>query len=419
LEKRFPDRIHVLTGVALADPNTGQRATLDLVVVTEAAAFVGIHSHQNVHPNTTPRTAVRALVDSLQRNQVIVQPLPVYAFWLAETPPEGRDEDVPVLPDASAVRQYVLLGDADRPYLQANTADSVAEGLLGQDAGLREHTHSPTGRLPRALLGLAELPRRIEAGLQEQIRQPFFLRREPILPADVNGHLVKAMLARESVLEDADYTKIVPNDYIVELNEDNYRRNYRPIEQHVCERWRASLALALDTTNNRWGREKYRFGGQVRVGIRASSDLAESRVRIQCRVDPNVGTGLTGTASACLELVSDGRRWPLPKGSVTIGRDRVCDICLHIPAVQRARLVSGQHAYIIYRDKGYWLFDGVPGGRPSTNGTFVNGQRVGRDGWELNEGDIIILAALDPNRPSLDTPGVVALSFHMNCAEQT
>jgi pSer/pThr/pTyr-binding forkhead associated (FHA) protein len=88
-----------------------------------------------------------------------------------------------------------------------------------------------------------------------------------------------------------------------------------------------------------------------------------------------------------------------------------------MPAVQAARLVSGCHAHILYREDEHVLFDGESGGKPSTNGTFVNARRVGPEGRALEDGDVILLASLDPERPRLDTPGVVALVFHTNARE--
>ncbi|MFL7810038.1 MAG: FHA domain-containing protein, partial [Anaerolineae bacterium] len=73
---------------------------------------------------------------------------------------------------------------------------------------------------------------------------------------------------------------------------------------------------------------------------------------------------------------------------------------------------------ILYREDEHVLLDGEPGGKPSTNGTFVNGRRVGTEGKSLEDGDVILLASLDPERPRLDTPGVVALAFHTGAQER-
>jgi len=115
-----------------------------------------------------------------------------------------------------------------------------------------------------------------------------------------------------------------------------------------------------------------------------------------------------------VELVPDGHKWPLQEETVTIGRDESCAICLDMPAVQSARLVSSQHAHIAHREGNYIVFDGTPEGKPSTNGTFVNGQRVGRDGRNLDDGDTITLASPDPNLALEEGLGAVALCFHLS-----
>ena len=414
LMEKFPGPLCLLTGIVLTDPKKGRRVVSDLIAVTRMALFVGVDAGRDSIGITTPTAVARLLADLLQREQMVSKPLPIYAFWLGGAIPEGFADDVPVLPDAGRVQQYILLTKPDGVRLPEEVLVSLAEDLLRQDTTWAERKRSPVSHLRHALLGLARLPGRIDGGLQEQIRQPFVFRRSrPILPADVSRYLEQAMLAPENVLEDADYTRIVPNDFSVELNENNYKRNYEPIEHNVCERCQAKLLEALNTTNDRRGRREYGFGGRVRVQVRPVSDLAEGELRIWCQISPDVDTAST---PAWLELIPDGRRWPLQERIVTIGRDDICGICLDMPDVRRVRLVSGQHARILRKDGEYRLYDGTPDGRPSTNGTFVNGQQVGARGKELDDGDVIILAALDSDQPRSDTPGAVTFIFRMDYA---
>ncbi len=85
------------------------------------------------------------------------------------------------------------------------------------------------------------------------------------------------------------------------------------------------------------------------------------------------------------------------------------------PRVQELRLVSGQHAYLHCLPEACRLFDGSPNGQRSINGTFVNKLPVPANGQLLHDGDIVILAAVRPQFPSLDTPGVVGLRFRARC----
>jgi hypothetical protein len=417
LLETFPGPLHLLAGIALADPRMGRRAVLDLIGVLDTAAFVGIDLNRDGDPAATPQAAARLLADLLQRERMITQPLPIFSFWLGCATSERHAGDAPVLPDVNAVQRYMQLARTGETRLPDDTPVVLADRLLAQDVGLPQHQRpAPVRRLRHALRGLVELPRRIDVGLQQQIRRSYLFRRSrPVLPADVTKRLETALLARENLLEDVDYGKIVPNDYVVELNESNYRRNYMPIERQVCERWQSRLVSVLNTTNDRWGRSAYRFCGPVRVRIRAVADLEESQVRLRCQVNPDVGANSTIAGPACLELIPGGRRWPLQKEMVTVGRDNVCDVFLDMPVVQQARLVSGQHAYIVHKAGEYHLFDGGPGGRPSVNGTFVNGQRVGPDGYNLSDGDTIILALQGLNQPRSDAPGAVAFLFRWDC----
>ncbi|HXV41643.1 MAG TPA: FhaA domain-containing protein [Anaerolineae bacterium] len=280
----------------------------------------------------------------------------------------------------------------------------------------KTHKRLPARRFPSALRDLARLPGRIDAHLQSRLRRPLLPHQvAPILPADVSRYLQAAMLAPQNTLEDAQYLKVVPNDYLVELNPANYQRHYQPVEKIICEQWQQKLLDTLNIQNGRQGRKEYRFGGPVRVNIRAAPELNESEVRVQCQVNPEIGLPAQPVALACLELLSAGRQWPLQEGITTIGRYEPSDICLDLPVIQQKRLVSGQHAYIRAEGKRFRLYDGSPEGKASVNGTFVNGQRVSPAGWDLHDGDMIILAALNPSQPRPDTPGVAAFLFHANC----
>lgn len=87
--------------------------------------------------------------------------------------------------------------------------------------------------------------------------------------------------------------------------------------------------------------------------------------------------------------------------SVDIGRDRHLDWTLPDPA----RMISGKHCEVHFRDGGYWLHD------VSTNGTFLNGadQRMRgphrlRDGDRLTIGHYIIAVSLEDEAGGRATP---------------
>jgi hypothetical protein len=244
---------------------------------------------------------------------------------------------------------------------------------------------------------------------------------QAIRPAEISSGLCSVMLARENLLEDADYLKIVPNQFVVELSQANYLRNYQPLGERLLEQWREKLVQHLLTANSRQGRQEYRFGGQLQIDIRPGAELKDSQARILSQVLPDIDPVYTSVSSgradnqtaeaAHLEAIHGEQRWPLFPGDNTIGRDESCDICLFLPLIQEKRLISGQHAYIRCDRSGCTLFDGASNGKPSANGTYVNSQRVSERGRTLQDGDIILLAALDPDHPRPDTPGVAAFRF--------
>ncbi len=90
----------------------------------------------------------------------------------------------------------------------------------------------------------------------------------------------------------------------------------------------------------------------------------------------------TETAMLILQRGGDeaGRRWPLDRQSLTIGRADDCDIVLP------DRLVSRHHARIYWLDGHYFVED-----LGSKNGTHVNGQEI-HEPRQLVDGDEIQIA---------------------------
>jgi hypothetical protein len=244
-------------------------------------------------------------------------------------------------------------------------------------------------------------------------------------PAELVEALSDVMLSRKYSVEDAEYQKIVPNEFVVEVHEENYLRNYQPIAERVLQQWHAKLLEQLATANSRQGRNLYQLGAPLRLEIRPAVDLKPTQARILCRVqspdsaaasDSEQGEAMVATKAACLETLSGRRRWLLRSGTLRIGRDMRCDIYLDMPDVQERRLISSEHAYLRFEQGRYYIYDGSPDGKPSVNGTFVNRQPVPPDGRLLEDGDSIILAALDPNDPRPDSPGVLELRFWRECS---
>jgi hypothetical protein len=411
LHDQFPEPLHIITGLALA-AGRGNLTTLDLVILSQMAAFVGIETGGRQPAPLEPAAAAELLAGMIQKHRLMPEPLPVYAFWIGRTVAAG---DTPVVAEATAAARFIHLANQQESRLQWPLLTTLAQRLHELDAQPQVAPRRPTPPLRRALRNITGLPGRVDAGLQEFIRHPSFLHgRKPIQPADVNRYLERAMLDRNNMLEDVDYAKIVPNEYVVTLNAENYERHYRPIEQQVTNQWQERLLEMLNTANGRMGRKAYKFAGPVRVSVRPLAGVAPGEVRIESRINPGATRG-AGRGQPCLELQPDGPRWPLREGVLTIGRSRQNDLYLEDPAIQEKRLISSRHAYLVVEGDQISLFDGAPSGKPSTNGTYVNGRRISTVGQELSDGDTVILAALDPENPRPDTPGVATFAFHVNC----
>jgi hypothetical protein len=225
------------------------------------------------------------------------------------------------------------------------------------------------------------------------------------------------MLSRRHAMEDVNYTKVVPNRFIVEVNQDIYERYYRAIQKQVIRQWGDKLVSRLKTTNSRYGKVEFRLAGPVQIELRPAEGLQPFQARLLARIDADLGGDQTApmVVGPCLELLASGERYALQPGITTLGRDESNHITLREQEVQEKRLISGQHAYIRQVDGTYRIHDGSIQGRPSVNGTYVNFRRVPVEGRALQQGDTIILASVDPNQPSAETPGVGVFRFYVQC----
>src|SRR5512142_2458745 len=137
--------------------------------------------------------------------------------------------------------------------------------------------------------GLPGLERLPDLGLPDLSRLPWLNR--PIRPADIGGELRDVMLARENMLEDVNYQKVVPNRFVVEVSDGNYARQFRPIEGQILHQWRERMMEELVTANSRRGRKEFHFGGRLQVEVRPAVDLKDNEARILSRIEPDSPPG--------------------------------------------------------------------------------------------------------------------------------
>jgi hypothetical protein len=109
--------------------------------------------------------------------------------------------------------------------------------------------------------------------------------------------------------------------------------------------------------------------------------LRHRRGGLQDRVSRTVTTAVTTLEKLLHDEASDtllALNWDDHIGELLIGRSLSCDVMLVDPTV------SGRHARLICRD-GCWVLQDLS----STNGSYLNGRRVGR--CEIRPGDRLIL----------------------------
>ncbi|MDT8305965.1 MAG: DUF3662 domain-containing protein [Anaerolineae bacterium] len=404
LLESFPSDIILLLGLSLAEP----QADVDLIALTPSVAVVGIDAGGPAA--ISPQLAGQRIA-TIQQQADLPAPLPVYVCWLGETAPPGHGDATPALTGAESVQHYILQAAGQHSASDVAVVGRVADLLLS-----RERAAGAGRRTPPLRRALRALGSRLDAGLLEHLTPLRFGRGGgAVRPADINRHLEAAMLDRQNLLEDVNYGKIVPNEYLVEVGPETYEHRFRPLAGDLTSQWQRRLLDALNTANGRQGSRVYRFGGPVVVHLRPAADVPEDEVRIRSRVN-NEQAVAAAVGIPCLQRLPRGRSWPLQGALVTMGRSRQNDIYLDEPEIQERRLVSSQHAYLRCRGDHCHLYDGSPDGKPSLNGTYVNGKRLGQEGRLLRDGDTVVLAASDPQHPSPDAPGVAGFVFRASCA---
>ncbi|MGD2206635.1 MAG: FHA domain-containing protein, partial [Anaerolineae bacterium] len=132
--------------------------------------------------------------------------------------------------------------------------------------------------------------------------------------------------------------------------------------------------------------------------FRTSGEFARALAQsagIGAAVDWDSDTAALNREVVLLLNASDGREFPVCRGTTTIGRDTGSDIVLPV------RQVSRHHARIRCDEKGCRVVD--PG---STNGTLVNGVRIPPETpWSLRPDDVLTVGPMKllVTRPS-DSP---------------
>lgn len=192
--------------------------------------------------------------------------------------------------------------------------------------------------------------------------------RSGLKPVELGRRLVREMDANRSIGVNGE--RVAPNHYVIELAPEDAEQF-----SEVRESLRRELA---DAAREHARDEGYTFLGPIGIDLVVGERLRTGSFRI--------GAGLresdSGLAPGSLVL-PDGERVVLGETIVTIGRLGDSTLVLEDPNVSRA------HAEIRPHGTGFKLVD-----LGSTNGSLVNGERVGerslRDGDVLEFGSIAI-----------------------------
>lgn len=119
-----------------------------------------------------------------------------------------------------------------------------------------------------------------------------------------------------------------------------------------------------DSIEVNWGEEEIEFSPDVEPNWRDSTTIFKERGKTNFIDEEKSGRDL----DYFLEIIEGpdvGQSFPLTLSTICVGRHGQCDLVLHDPEVSR------RHLKIASGDNGWWLDD-----LGSTNGSYVNGQRI-------------------------------------------
>ncbi len=219
----------------------------------------------------------------------------------------------------------------------------------------------------------------VERGLERMVRGAFSTgSRSQVQPVEIASGLRRELDNRSITLSQG--RTLAPNVFTARLSDSDFA---------LAQEWGATLAEELcDVVIKHVNSQNYTLQGPVRVSFTRDSDLKPGNFEIDSSTEkqqagprrpaaPNVPSRQPTKYQPILDI--DGRRYSLNAGSVVLGRSSEADILIDDTGVSRRHLEirTGQgNARAV--DLG------------STNGSYVNGQRVHGD-LELTDGSVITM----------------------------
>lgn len=216
----------------------------------------------------------------------------------------------------------------------------------------------------------------VERGLEKMVRGAFTTgSRSQVQPVEIASALRKELDTRSMTLSEGRI--LAPNVFTARLSDADFK---------LAEQWGSALAEELcDVVIRHVNSQRYVLQGPVRVSFDHDPSLKPGSFEIDSAMEKKSRTRNPPLAPSrrpvhyqpVLEL--DGQRYSLNAGSIVLGRSAEADILVDDTGVSRRHLEirsSGQNALAV--DLG------------STNGSYVNGQRVQGEA-ELTDGSIITM----------------------------
>jgi hypothetical protein len=171
-------------------------------------------------------------------------------------------------------------------------------------------------------------------------------------PAQIARKLVATMEARTRTADDGSLG--APADYAVYVHTTDYER-LLPHRSYLEEEWAALLREVAQ-------RVGITFACAPAVELREKTETPPGAIEVE-----TIEAGSAAQSAFVLRVISGmppGARFPITR-TMHVGRDKTCEIFLVDPSVSRKHALLEWHEdHILVRDTG------------STNGTFVNGDRV-------------------------------------------
>lgn len=207
----------------------------------------------------------------------------------------------------------------------------------------------------------------LEQRLERMVEGVFRRSRNSIRPIELGRRLIREMDDRRTV--DVQGQRVVPNDYAILLSAQDHT-GFADIED--------ALRVELVEAVREYAREEgYHFMGPVTVELRVDNSLKPGRFGISSQMKQAEAGVRPGTV-----VMPSGERIPLTSERSVIGRLADCTVVIADGNTSR------HHAEIRRVANAFMVND-----LGSTNGTFVNGERVTAE-RRLADGDAITVGAV-------------------------